>query len=240
MIEQLYKCFQHWSEKGTVWVYSDPHFNDEEAADYGRISDEEQVKLINSKVGKKDTFICLGDVGDTSFIHHIKGYKILIRGNHDLGASNYQREIKYFKFDIEKSSRDSVIAWAKETYPDAAIEVEEKYNLACSPFHFWSVKVDNKLFDEVYTGPLFIGEKLLLSHEPIDFPFALNLHGHCHNGQQNTNHINCCSNVINYTPVSLNQICKSGVLKKVETLHRTTIDAATERKNKKQRKKNKT
>ena len=96
--------------------------------------------------------------------------------------------------------------------------------------------MDNKLFDEVYTGPLFIGEKLLLSHEPINFPFALNLHGHCHNGQQNSNHINCCSNVINYTPVSLNQICKSGVLKKVETLHRATIDTATERKVKREKK----
>lgn len=236
MIEQLYKCFQHWSEKGTVWVYSDPHFNDEEAANYGRISDEEQLKLINSKVGKNDTIIILGDVGDLSYARRIKGYKVLVCGNHDLGASNYQREIKHFNFDIQKSSKDSVIAWAKETYPECAIEVEEGYDLTHSPFHFWSVKVDNKLFDEVYTGPLFIGEKLLLSHEPINFSFALNLHGHCHNGQQNSNHINCCSNVINYIPVSLNQICKSGVLKKVETLHRATIDTATERKIKREKK----
>lgn len=235
MIEQLYKCFQHWSEKGTVWVYSDPHFNDEEAAGYGRISDEEQLKLINSKVGKNDTIIILGDIGDLSYARRIKGRKILICGNHDLGASNYQREIKHFNFDIQKSSKDSVIAWAKETYPECAIEVEEGYDLTHSPFHFWSVKVDNKLFDEVYTGPLFVGEKLLLSHEPINFPFALNLHGHCHNGQQNSNHINCCSNVINYTPVSLNQICKSGALKKVESLHRATIDTATERKIKREK-----
>ena len=235
MIEQLYKCFQHWSEKGTVWVYSDPHFNDEESAGYGRISDEEQLKLINSKVGKNDTIIILGDVGDLSYARRIKGRKILVCGNHDLGASNYQKEIKYFRFDMEKNSKDSVIAWAKETYPECAIEIEEGYDLTHSPFHFWSVKVDNKLFDEVYTGPLFIGEKLLLSHEPINFPFALNLHGHCHNGQQNSNHMNCCSNIINYTPVSLNQICKSGALKKVETLHRATIDTATERKVKREK-----
>jgi calcineurin-like phosphoesterase family protein len=236
MIEQLYKCFQHWSEKGSVWVYSDPHFNDEEAAGYGRISDEEQLKLINSKVGKNDTIIILGDVGDLSYARRIKGRKILICGNHDLGASNYQRQITYVKFDFNKYSKEEVVKLVKETYPDAAIEVDEGYDLTHSPFHFWSAKVDNKLFDEVYTGPLFIGEKLLLSHEPINFSFALNLHGHCHNGQQNSNHINCCSNVINYTPVSLNQICKSGVLKRIETLHRTTIDDATERKQKRLKK----
>ena len=236
MIEQLYECFKHWSKKGSVWVYSDPHFNDEEAAGYGRISDEEQLKLINSKVGKNDTIVILGDVGDIEFARKIKGYKVLICGNHDLGASNYQRKIEYYKFDITKSSKDSVIQWAKETYPNCAIEVDTGYSLTHAPFEIWEVKVDNKLFDEVYTGPLFIGEKLLLSHEPINFPFALNLHGHCHNGQQDSNHINCCSNIINYTPVSLNQICKSGVLKKVETLHRATIDTATERKIKREKK----
>lgn len=239
MIEQLYECFRHWSKEGTVWIYSDPHFNDKEAAGYGRISDEEQVKLINAKVGKKDTIIFLGDIGDTSFIRKIKGYKVLICGNHDLGASNYQREIKYYKFDKDKNSKDSVIAWARENYPEYAIEIGEGYDISHAPFEFWAVKVDNKLFNEVYTGSLFIGEKLLLSHEPINFPFALNLHGHCHNGQQNIHHINCCSNVINYTPLNLNQICKSGALSKIETIHRTTIDEATQRKIKREKKKNK-
>ena len=84
MIEQLYECFKHWSKKGSVWVYSDPHFNDKEAAGYGRISDEEQLKLINSKVGKNDTIVILGDVGDIEFARRIKGYKVLICGNHDL------------------------------------------------------------------------------------------------------------------------------------------------------------
>lgn len=239
MIEQLYECFRHWSKEGAVWIYSDPHFNDKEAAGYGRISDEEQVKLINAKVGKKDTIIFLGDIGDTSFIRKIKGYKVLICGNHDLGASNYQRKIKYYKFDKDKNSKDSVIAWARENYPEYAIEIGEGYDVSHAPFEFWAVKVDNKLFNEVYTGSLFIGEKLLLSHEPINFPFALNLHGHCHNGQQNPHHINCCSNVINYTPLNLNQICKSGALSKIETIHRTTIDEATQRKIKREKKKNK-
>lgn len=239
MIEQLYKCFQHWSEEGTVWVYSDPHFNDEEASGYGRISDEEQLQKINSKVGKNDTILLLGDVGDVEFVRKIKGYKVLICGNHDLGASNYQRARTYLKYDFEKYSKEEIIKSLRNLHPGYSITIDEQYDLTHSPFHYWMVTIDNKLFDEVYTGPLFIGEKLLLSHEPIDFPFALNLHGHCHNGQQNTNHINCCSNVINYTPISLNQICKSGVLKKIETLHRITIDTATERKKKREKKKNK-
>jgi calcineurin-like phosphoesterase family protein len=239
MIEQLYKCFQHWSEKGTVWVYSDPHFNDNEAAGYGRISDEEQLKLINSKVGKNDTIIFLGDIGDMDFIRKIKGYKVLICGNHDLGVSKYQKQRAYLKYAFDEYSKEEIIKILNNCYPNYSVTIDEEHNISVSPFHYWSIILDNKLFDEVYAGPLFIGEKLLLSHEPIDFPFALNLHGHCHNGQQNTNHINCCSNVINYTPISLNQICKSGVLKRIETLHRTTIDTATERKKKREKKKNK-
>ena len=30
MIESLYKPFQHWSEQGTIWLYSDTHFNDDD------------------------------------------------------------------------------------------------------------------------------------------------------------------------------------------------------------------
>ena len=30
MIESLYKPFQKWSEKGAVWIFSDPHFEDED------------------------------------------------------------------------------------------------------------------------------------------------------------------------------------------------------------------
>ena len=28
MLPQLYKCFQHWSAGGSVYIYSDPHFED--------------------------------------------------------------------------------------------------------------------------------------------------------------------------------------------------------------------
>ena len=59
MIQGLYDIFKHWHTTGTVWVYSDTHFNDKELGEgvAARPSTEEHLKLINSKVGKKDTLI---------------------------------------------------------------------------------------------------------------------------------------------------------------------------------------
>lgn len=89
MIDSLYGPFKHWSKEGTIWLYSDPHFNDPEVSKYNRISDEEQLVRINAKVGRKDTFILLGDVGDIEWMKKVRGKKILIMGNHDKGASLY-------------------------------------------------------------------------------------------------------------------------------------------------------
>lgn len=89
-------------------------------------------------------------------------------------------------------------------------------------------------FDEIYDGPLFISDKILLSHEPISLPFAFNIHGHDHGGHSyigsddNGNlHINLAANVCDYSPVNLGNIIKNGVLKDVPSIHRITIDAAT-------------
>jgi calcineurin-like phosphoesterase family protein len=89
-----------------------------------------------------------------------------------------------------------------------------------------------ELFDEVYSGPLFIGEKLLLSHEPIALPFAYNIHGHDHSNWDAglKHHMNVCAEHIEYTPVNLTRLLKRGLLSKVETIHRATIDGATSRK----------
>ena len=180
MIPGLYDIFNHWCNQ-TVWLYSDPHFGDKELAAgvINRPTDEEQIRLINSKVGKKDTLIILGDVGDIECAKKLKGYKILIAGNHDAGLTNYK-----------------------------------------------------DVFNEVYGGALFIGEKIVLSHEPINIPFALNIHGHVHDKKAKTDkqHINVCSHVINYTPINFNQLMKSGPTSKIETIHRTTIDKATKKK----------
>lgn len=79
---------------GNIWLYSDPHFGDPDMPILRNnyISDEEQIKRINSKVGKNDTIIFLGDIGDTECIKRIRGYKVLVMGNHDKGKTNYKRD----------------------------------------------------------------------------------------------------------------------------------------------------
>lgn len=177
----VYKIFNdRWCNQ-TVWCISDTHFGDEDlrAGMPNRPSDEELVRRINAKVGRKDTLIVLGDVGDIEFAKKLRGYKVLVCGNHDAGATNYE-----------------------------------------------------EVFDEIYTGLLMIGEKLLLSHEPIEVPWALNIHGHDHQGAKRKGCINVCADVIDYMPINMNQLLKSGVFKGVESIHRATIDKATERKKK--------
>lgn len=192
-ISGMYDLFNEKWCKQTIWLVSDTHFGDEElrAGLPSRPSDEELVKIINSKVGKKDTLIHLGDVGDIEYMKKIRGYKILICGNHDAGRTNYEG-----------------------------------------------------VFDEVYTGPLMIGEKMLLSHEPVDVDWAFNIHGHDHTGTGRKNHLNCCVDAsmnqfgIPFEPINLNQITKTGLTSKVESIHRQTIDKATKQSKKRGRKKN--
>ena len=181
MIQGLYDIFAHWHKQGTVWIYSDTHFNDKELGEgvAARPSAEEHLKLINSKVGKKDTLILLGDVGDIEIARRLKGYKILIAGNHDAGMSNYK-----------------------------------------------------EVFDEVYAGALIVGEKLILSHEPVNVPWAFNIHGHVHSGEpmSDNQHFNVCGEARKcYEPVNLNQFMKAGFMAKIQTIHRDTIDKATKR-----------
>lgn len=85
-----------------------------------------------------------------------------------------------------------------------------------------------------YTGPLFIAEKILLSHEPVyGLPWCLNIHGHDHNNvepyKEGCKHINLAANVCGYTPINLGKIIKEGVLADVTSIHRVTIDRQVER-----------
>lgn len=229
-IAGLYKMFDRWHKEGTLYIYSDPHFDDAELAAGlpNRPSAEEQVKMINSKVGKKDTIIFLGDIGNVEWVKKIRGYKVLIMGNHDAGRTNYER-IKYHEcFEIERSKED-VIDSMKRLYPNCLYAAFESYGFH-APFEWWDVYADNQLFDEVFEGPVMLGEKLILSHEPVDVPWAFNIHGHDHMGAKRRNHLNVCADVIGYTPVNMNQFMKSGALSRIETIHRETIDKATERK----------
>lgn len=232
MVPQLYKQFQHWGKEGAVWIYSDPHFSDEdlECGIQNRPSDEIQIANINSCAGRKDTLIILGDVGNVECVRKLRAaHKVLIMGNHDAGASNYKREVVHEVYDQDVYTRDEVIADMQAKYPNWRIWVTESYEFH-SPFVRWNAYADNMLFDEVYEGALIVGEKLILSHEPINIPWLFNIHGHDHAGHKRNMHLNVCSDVVEYKPVNLNQFLKSGPTSKVQTIHRETIDKATERK----------
>jgi calcineurin-like phosphoesterase family protein len=229
-IAGLYKIFDHWHAEGTLWVYSDPHFNDADLKKgIERPSADELVKLINSKVGRKDTIVILGDICDIEYVKKIRGYKVLIMGNHDAGRTNYERHIYEESFPMDEYSKEEALSAMKEKYPNYRYTVDEHHQFH-GKFMYWVVYADDQLFDEVFEGPVMLGEKLILSHEPVDIPWAFNIHGHDHAGAKRKNHLNVCADVIGYTPVNMNQFMKSGALSRVETIHRETIDKATERK----------
>jgi calcineurin-like phosphoesterase family protein len=236
----LYKTFDERWGKQAIWIYSDTHFNDEElaAGTPNRPDAETQIKNINSKVGKYGTLILLGDVGDIECARRLKGYKILVMGNHDSGRTNYERKIIEEKFDYAQYTKAQVLEIMRAKYPNWKISIDEAYSFQ-APFHYYTCQVDNCLFDEVYEGPLFIGEKLLISHEPLNFPNAVNIHGHVHSKthKNDQNHLNVCSDFIGYEPQNLNQLVKSGLFSKIETTHRATINKATQRAKKRGKKK---
>lgn len=91
-------------------------------------------------------------------------------------------------------------------------------------------KIKN-VFDEIYKGPLFISNKLLLSHEPIYGleSFCMNIHGHDHNAKgifSDFAHINLAANICMYTPFNLGKAIKNGILSDIDDIHRITIDKA--------------
>ena len=231
-IQGLYKIFDHWHSEGTLWIYSDPHFNDPDLKKgINRPDAEELVKLINSKCGRKDTLIILGDIVDIEPVKQIRAKrKILVMGNHDAGRTKYERVIAHERFEFDRDEEGVRDAMAR-LYPNCKYSVEEGYGFH-APFEWWDAYADNQLFDEVYEGPLMIAEKLILSHEPIDVPWAFNIHGHDHAGHSRKNHLNVCADVIGYIPVNMNQFMKSGAMANIDTIHRDTIDKATERKRK--------
>ena len=234
----IYDAFQYWGEQ-TVWIYSDPHFDDEDL-EYGiknRPTSEEQVRCINAKAGRKDTLIILGDVGNIECVRKLRaGRKVLICGNHDLGATRYKREVvkRVFDRDIHPDKAE-IRSIMEQEFPGWCIHIEEEYDFHC-PFERWIAYADNMLFDEVYEGALIVGEKLILSHEPVEIPWLYNIHGHDHAGRKRKNHLNVCSDVIGYEPVNLTQKLKSGLMSAITTIHRATIDSATERRKKRGKK----
>jgi calcineurin-like phosphoesterase family protein len=87
-------------------------------------------------------------------------------------------------------------------------------------------------FDEIYNGPLFIADRILLSHEPIEGleDFCYNIHGHVHSPSRFlSHHINLASNVCKYQVFNLGARIKGGLLSQTENYHRKTIDLASKK-----------
>lgn len=227
MIESLYEPFKHWSETGSVFILSDTHFNDSDCKlmDKNWISVDEQVDRINRLVHKNDTLIILGDVGEIKHISRLRaGYKVLIMGNHDLGASNYKRTVTELTIKNCTLTKKDVAEQLKKNseYEHSQIHISDESNGTLL------VKIDNKLFDEVYEGPLCISEKIILSHEPINLQYIVNIHGHDHAGKfRDGKNLNVVANVCNYTPINLKNEIKNGLLSNVPSIHRMTIDNAS-------------
>jgi len=238
MIKTLYKIFQHWSESGSVYIISDPHFGNIdmnwriklidklEGTDHSILSDEDIaiyianyiIVEINKVCRKSDTLIVLGDIGDVDYIKQLKaGYRVLIKGNHDQGDEKYLS--KYNLEDIDPKFRPGY--------------TKKKYT--------------THLFDEVYSGTLTISDKIILSHEPIRGPW-LNIHGHEHHtrftegiSQENnwdadnhfgykTIYLNVSTEVNAFRPINLKDLIDTGILKQIDSIHRITIDKATNNK----------
>lgn len=174
----VYEIFnKKWCNQ-TVWICSDPHFGAGNLPCW--LNDDDIVKNINSKVGRKDSLIILGDCGNLDYVRKLRGYKVLIAGNHDVGMAKYR-----------------------------------------------------EVFDEVYEGPLIVGEKILFSHEPINIDGFFNMHGHVHQGPRDgKNSLNVCLSLNDFMPLNLNQLLSKGITAKIKTVHRKTIDKATIRKKK--------
>ena len=238
MIQGLYKLFDHWHTNGTVWLVSDTHFNDQElyigTKHVMRENASDYVKLINSKVGKNDTLIHLGDVGDINAVRSIKGYKVLVMGNHDSGRRNHERYIYKEKFDSKEYTKPQILEIMQEKYPYCCITISgEYYDTQHEPFSYYLAFADNCLFDEIYEGPLVISEKLILSHEPIQgLVSMMNIHGHVHefNYKNDKYHYNICPDATgHFEPINFNRLVKEGVASHINSIHRQTIDNATKR-----------
>lgn len=141
-----------------------------------------------------------------------------------------QEHMKIIKQSVQKG--DTLIHLGDVGNP-AYLDELKCYKVLITGNHDILTKVAEH-FDEVYTGPLFIADRLVLSHEPLEGleDFAMNVHGHDHASTWRRNHVNLASNVYNYRVFPLGPMIKGGLLSKIENYHRKTIDQATLKKEK--------
>lgn len=228
---KLYDCFKHWMQYDSIWLYSDPHFGDEQSQGFRKrrfnyeVTDDEQVARINAKVGKKDLLIILGDVGDVSYISKLKaGYKVLIQGNHDKGKTIYQRTIVDGK---DNRLFDEVYDGKLQIRKDIILSHEPVNDEFCFNFHghkhpsIDETKKTNfqKWYEKMTTDP-FIFKCGDLDSQAM----ALILSQSLYLGYTKDNHFNCCAEMIGFTPINMKEIAMSGVLNDVVDMHRKVID----------------
>lgn len=139
-----------------------------------------------------------------------------------------QEHMKIIKQDVRRG--DTLIHLGDVGNPDYLDELK-CYKVLISGNHDVLSKVASH-FDEVYTGPLFIADRILLSHEPIEGleNWCWNIHGHIHHPNKFLiHHTNLASNVYNYHVFNLGAAIKRGLLSQIPNYHRITIDLASER-----------
>lgn len=207
MNKYLYDDFAaRWYRGGRIYFYSDPHFSDPEMVYLRKnyIGDEEQVRRINSKIGKNDTLIILGDVGNPEWVKKIRGYKVLIKGNHDGGNTNYQRVV----CPQDNHLFDEVYEGERQIGPNIKLSHEPIPVLSCC------INIHGH------------------DHSNLSKDLIIDLSGSEPRITEasDKHHFNMCAEHIDYTPVSLDEIIKSIKLKDYLDIHRITIDKAIEKK----------
>lgn len=226
MYKQLYSTFQHWANTGRIFFYSDPHFTDEQLYKH-RFSELFKKESINK--------VLLENILGKDQAESIYTEENIIAALDKIQINNINAE-------VTKNDCLVILGDIGNTEPIKSLRAGYKVLLTGNhdkgTSNYLKTETEN-LFDEVYEGPLFISEKILLSHEPVDFPFALNIHGHTHDLFYISRGINCSAEHLDYKPISLDDILKSGKLKDIKDIHRQTIDKATERKNKRTKKNDK-
>ena len=209
----------------------------------GDCGDIDYFKKI--KAGYKVLIMGNHDKGKTNYQRKIEDVKVFC--SHGITKEEHQLIDLYTANHVLGKEDKEVDLKAKEIF-DRYSTVEQR---------------DNHLFDEVYEGIVTISNDIVLSHEPYNSKYHFNIHGHNHSDSELINRLvkkydadmpiedyikncldvikaekltrfNVCTELINYTPISLREIIKSGVLKNISDIHRDCIDYATARKAKKQ------
>ena len=210
MIDSLYAPFKKWSQNASVWLYSDPHFGDFESYTFRGLNasktkeelDNFQVGRINTVVGKNDTIIFLGDIGDPTPLKRIRGHKILITGNHDRGGAFYK---DYFE----------------EIYT-GCLTISDRFILSHEPIEGCPSYLFN-IHGHDHNGTYF--KEYVLRNYDADMPLDSMVSNYLATVKQyNLNKFNVCAEWINYKPVSLKDIIHSGVLASIPTIHRDYLD----------------